>query len=117
MGLFRRRRGPKPPPVPTRPWPPSRSDASTYTVDSGWAILAELKEGTLHWQALRNGTSHTTDPARPHSLYVPRGARVSTAPDPDPPVLDENSASPAVLDELLAALAEQDTVHDRVIRR
>jgi hypothetical protein len=121
MDLFRRRgRDPKPPPVPTRPWPPASADRTTYTVRSGWAILAELVDGDLHWLALREGTSRTTDPAVPHSLYRPAAADVTAdttethQPDPDADPLD--SPRPAQLDDLLAALAEKDTVVDRTLR-
>lgn len=113
----RRAKTPKAPPAPTRPWPPSRNAKTTYTVVTGWAILAELRDGTLRWQTLRHHTTHTTDPAIPHSLYVPPGAEITATTDDSadlPPTDPTLAPQPAQLDDLLATLAETDTVRLRL---
>jgi hypothetical protein len=113
LSLFRRQRQPKLPPIPTRPWPPARTARTTYTVVTGWAILAELRDGTLRWQALRHATTHTTDPAVPHSVYTPPGAKISATTDDTAalPSTDPTLApQPTQLDDLLATLVEKDTV-------
>jgi hypothetical protein len=118
MALFRRR-APKPPPTPTRPWPPAVAASVTYTVRTGWAVLAELTDADLGWRTLRAGTTIASRAGITHSLYVPAGAEVDAEPSGEPgePGEPPEGSRPADLDALLAALAEKDILVDRVLRR